>query len=477
MAAHRAWRIAVDSVNNGGRNCCAAGEIEFLATMGGSDLTDGAPGTAIGASSGYGAPANAFDGANNTLWHNSCDGTMWIGWDSGASSDDWFEATCFAWTARDSNEYAPQDSIKVGGLEWTDDDPASSPTWHRLWACLPQAPFTISERRVIQYEAPPTNDGDGHRYWRVLQYRNNTGQTGIAELQLAKTAGGVNLCSVVGGTPSASGNYGGYEPYRAFDGVTNSGSSEWAVSGGRNSQHWLAWDFGAGHAFTINEVRIAPMTDNGATPRTFAVQWSDDGAAWTTHYYGLYDGTYSYGSFHAFTKPTPGPTHRYLGFFNTMSAGEKYYGQSAGSYLDLVAREVEMAAFVTGPNICVGGSGHWYPASDAATNLFDGNYGSEAYNGGGGCTHCAVWYDFGSPTAIAEIRYTRGDGYNSNYFRSPGEGEFIYSDDGKGWSVGNSYSDVTYTAPPPGTSDTGSIVVDPISGGGPPIRKRAIIVT
>ncbi len=482
LTAHRAWRVKSDSVGNAGRGCTVAAEIEFLADEFGTSLTYGLTANALLCSSeGYGNRTGAFDTDYSTLWHASCGtgGNDYIGWDSGASSGSWLAVGRFSWRARgDDGAYSNQDSIKIGGLEWTDDDPAGTPTWHRDYTCTAQTGWTAYERRVPAIYVPPDNDAGGHRYWRVYQYRNSGSQTGIAELEFAKTAGGPNLVALVpSGVASADGHYSGYDAFKAFDGVTNNGSNEWGVSGGGNGEHWLQYDFGAGSAFWFDEVRVAPMSDTAATPRIFEVQYSDDGTTWTTHFICINDAAHTYGSFAVFTRPTPGPTHRYLGFYQTKSRGEVEFSGGVGNKLDMVCRELQMAATVGGSNIATGGTPHWYPTSDAVTNAFDGNFSTECYNGGTGCKRCSMWYDFGSPTAIAEIRFTGGDSTNENYKRSPSEGAFIYSDDGRAWLVGNTFSGVDYSDVSHGTA-TGSIVADPILGPvQQPAGERFVLVT
>jgi hypothetical protein len=465
--AHRAWRVKSDAVGNTSRGCTVAEEVEFLPDVYGCSLTYGkTPNALLCNSEGFGNRTGAFDLDYGTMWHDSCDagGAGWICWDSGATSSNWLSVGYFSWRARNDGTYANQDSISLGGLEYTDDDPSSSPTWTRAYSIAQQNSWTANERRVPLPYLAPTNDPDGHRYWRVYQYRNNTSQTGIAELEMAREPGGDNVCRTYqGGTASADGHYSGYDAFKAFDGVLNNGSNEWGVTGGANSEHWLQWDFGSGAAYKINEVRLAPMTDGPATPRTFEVQSSDDGSTWTREWIVLFDGTYTYGSLTTFTRPTPDDgsgAHQFIGIMNLKSALEKYHGGSAGSSLDFVCREFEMAATAGGTNLCTGGTGHWYPTSDPVSRLFDGNYTSpEAYNGAPGCKRAAIWYDFGSGNAetITEVRYTRGDTTNTNYGRAPGEGWLIYSDDGMSWDILAEYTDVDYRAPGPGVTDTGFI--------------------
>lgn len=458
---HRYWRMKVLGWGNNGRHCTVANEVEFL-TEDEEDMTLGAPGGPIGSSQDFGGTLQgAFnrDGAA-TIWHDNCDGNGWIGWQFGPNPLDWPTMPMkVAWTSRSDGTYGPQDSPTDLSIEWSDD----GVTWTRAWRTLGMPAFGNNTRNVVSYVDPPAQDADGHRYWRLYQEWNNANQTGIAQLELAQTPGGPNIARMVDLTANANGWYSDfYHPRRAFDGDLGNSQGEWGVNSKAGS--WISVDFGAGNKYNIREIRIAPFSDNGATPRTFYWQWSDDGVSWNTDFIGIYDGTYTWGQTVAFSAPSYEAAHRYYGIAVTKSAGEKYYGGGAGTYKDLVVREIEMAATPGGPNIAVGGTPHWYRSSDSIAAAFDGNKGEPSPYNGGNTPLPAIWYDFGegNEVVLAEVRYTRGSGYNENFRRSPAEGYFIYSDDGRSWQIADTFQDVTYVDTPGFDGQTGVISARPI---------------
>jgi len=124
-----------------------------------------------------------------------------------------------------------------------------------------------------------------HRYWRLYNIKNGDGTfCTITELIMATSAGGASVCT--GGTASASTEYGsGWVAAAAFDG-TVSGDQGWAsasVAAGAIGQ-WLAYDFGAGNAKDIIEVRIVSRSNPAGlnqTPKYFRIEYSDDGTSWS----------------------------------------------------------------------------------------------------------------------------------------------------------------------------------------------------
>ncbi len=279
-------------------------------------------------------------------------------------------------------------------------------------------------------------------------------------------------------TASASGTYGGfYGPDRAFNGERGNANGEWAQNGGREWA-WLMADFGAGKQYRIDTIRISPFSDNGGTPRTFLWEWSDNAVDWTLHFIGIYDGEYPWMGVVEFTLPQQKALNRYVGFAVTKSAGEKYHGEGAGTYKDLVAAEIEMAETPGGPNVAVGGTPHWYRSGDPVDSLFNGNRADDPRYNGGNTPLPAIWYDFGPGVekAIAEVRYIRGTVYNGNFKRSPAEGFYIYSQDGRSWRVGNPIPDVAYGPSGVGDRDMGTFLVDPIPDENAVVRRRAAII-
>lgn len=116
-----------------------------------------------------------------------------------------------------------------------------------------------------------------HRYWRLRQV-SGPGCMSSTNIDFKTVLGGSNVA--VGGTglqsSCYSGDCAGYGAYRAIDG---SGLFHSDCTG--NGQ-WAGYDFGAGNDI---EITAAGWQERGAypeqSPNALALDWSDDGAAWT----------------------------------------------------------------------------------------------------------------------------------------------------------------------------------------------------
>lgn len=126
-----------------------------------------------------------------------------------------------------------------------------------------------------------------HRYWRLSFIYDNGGSalssatTAITELQLC-TSDGTNR--VGSGTASASSANASYPAPNAFDG----GTTTWWASNGAANPTWLAYDFGAGNTWDIQQITITSRNDgsySSQSPTAFYVQYSDDGSAWSNYWY------------------------------------------------------------------------------------------------------------------------------------------------------------------------------------------------
>ena len=82
---YRYWRFHVISKPTG---LVGFAEVEFLGSIGGTDLTGTAGGASFSSTAnGSFPPANAFDDASGTLWISSNAAPQYIGWDFGASNE------------------------------------------------------------------------------------------------------------------------------------------------------------------------------------------------------------------------------------------------------------------------------------------------------------------------------------------------------------------------------------------------------
>ena len=142
-----------------------------------------------------------------------------------------------------------------------------------------------------------------HRYWRLYITAGNNTALEIGEVQLRSTSGGADLTG--SGTASASTTYSGtYLPANAFD---NSNSTAWGSASGDVSSAWLAYDFGVGVSHDIAEAVVQASTAPTYAPKDWAVQWSDDGSAWTTKWTVTGQTAWSASQARTFTAPPGDP--------------------------------------------------------------------------------------------------------------------------------------------------------------------------
>lgn len=121
--------------------------------------------------------------------------------------------------------------------------------------------------------APATG---AHGWWRVQVTASGPSNfaPAIAELQFRATVGGAN--QAVGGVASASSIFNaGWVAANAFDG--NAATSWSALNPG---VAWVAYHFAA--PVSVAQISMKARADANDMPISFDVQYSDDGAAWTT---------------------------------------------------------------------------------------------------------------------------------------------------------------------------------------------------
>ncbi|MEO5352694.1 MAG: discoidin domain-containing protein [Magnetococcus sp. XQGC-1] len=113
-----------------------------------------------------------------------------------------------------------------------------------------------------------------HRSWRIQITDSTSGSDlliSLYEVELRATPGGPDQCT--GGLASAS--HADATAYRLFD---DNPSSYW-INGGPGLPSWLQYDFGAGNAVEVGEVRLLPRSAVQA-PQSFALHYSDDNVTW-----------------------------------------------------------------------------------------------------------------------------------------------------------------------------------------------------
>lgn len=119
-----------------------------------------------------------------------------------------------------------------------------------------------------------------HRYWRMNIAENfGAPYCSVAELEFRESLGGSDATG--SGTASASSSGNSTTPAGAFDNNSSVGW-QWAAFAGSG---WLAYDFGVGVSKDITQVALTmwPFIGDGA-PKTWSLQYSDDGSSWTTSF-------------------------------------------------------------------------------------------------------------------------------------------------------------------------------------------------
>jgi hypothetical protein len=149
-----------------------------------------------------------------------------------------------------------------------------------------------------------------HRYWRIYitatRYTDSWFAT-LAEVELRGTVGGSDLAT--GGTAAASSEDtggGGRYASNAFD---NSASTLWVSLSGVAGPAWISYDLGT--AQNVAQVLLqAGDTSTRAerAPRTFDIQYSDNGSSWTTASSVVDEAAWSAGESRTFNLPADDPT-------------------------------------------------------------------------------------------------------------------------------------------------------------------------
>ena len=258
------WRVKMDSVNNTGRHCYAADQIQLYTAPFTAGLVPeqvGYSASLIYGNDGFGAAWQAFNSVTGQLWHNDCSGaaSAYVGWDFGAGNE--IVVRGFMFMARNGG-YGNQDSIATGGLEYYNEVAGA---WQRAFSVPPQSGWSDSEKRFFMDPAKRTPDAGGYRFWEIKGTAGGNGYSGLSGVQMAKL-GGPDLTSstFVGSTKAGSFQAGSIASI--LDSVTDEGMAQW--DGVWSSlDKWFAADFGDGERKAIREITIYPNRDD--VNRTF----------------------------------------------------------------------------------------------------------------------------------------------------------------------------------------------------------------
>lgn len=271
--------------------------------------------------------------------------------------------------------------------------------------------------------------GGGHQYWRVFISSSNSGSsTSVAEVEFHTSVGGSDVAS--GGTAIAS-TTGGGTASNAFD---NNTATTW--NPGATSSIWIGYDFGVGNEKNVVEYAIIAPNDASidSAPKTFKLQWSDDGSTWT-------DASGSLGATNTVADWILAQTRT---FPETLASGFHRYWrlmcktQNGGSSQFRI-NEIEFRATSGGADQCVnvGDGGNATTGRILRTsgdggafgNAFDNTFDDFWY--GAGATDRFIGQVFLSPIKVEEISVQCANQTTSN---TPATAEIQYSDDGVTWT-------------------------------------------
>lgn len=297
--AHAYWRIRITEGFSTGWYTFY--ELVFANTPFGSTLTTG--GTPIAGGDGYNDPSNAFDNSTATRWAKTPanDGTDWIGYH--------FTNPVTVSEIRLQASYVIGEMIKSWVVEYSDDgalwtalnsytDPTSWGVGEWRTYGVPAIGTSIDALADVNISADTPVDGNvlawngkafvpasvlggvvkstRHRWWRLKFLVGWTSDGWV-------TLGDMGFASSVGGASIVSGGYAfcgvGGDCSNAFDGNADSShlfgiQTSYIATG----QNWVGYCFP-----TEVDVRSVILTSSAwpaEMPKTFALEFSDDGCAW-----------------------------------------------------------------------------------------------------------------------------------------------------------------------------------------------------
>lgn len=283
---------------------------------------------------------------------------------------------------------------------------------------------TQAVRMVLHAPYVPPSE-NAHRHWRVFIHRgNNNTYTGITEIEMRSSAGGVDLTG--GGTASAATPIQSGSADAVFDNSVST-QIQWSGSG---TGRWVAYDFGPGIEHEIVELVMYTNKDLAARgPRDWSLQYSDDGVTWFESGFVCHYTPWVVGTPVTFTKPTATLQPRARIRWGTSDEGGSGSDWGAGS-----CAELEFRAAIGGPDQATGGTpsaSSTYGASYSADKAFDGN-AATLWSGIDGVLP-AEWlqYEFPTPVDVKEVVFTARNDGSAN--QSPRTGRLEVSLDGMAW--------------------------------------------
>ncbi len=273
------------------------------------------------------------------------------------------------------------------------------------------------------------------RFWRVVVFEvSATDYLNFSNVEFRETVGVTQLPS--GGTAIASSEFpGGYEPAKAFDGLSG---TRWVPNSTPHpTGEWVGYDYGAGNTVTCRELAMTVPVNGTRGPISFALQYSQDGTAWTTllteHNAGAWtvdvQRTFDVGSY---LVPDQTNAHRYWRIYITQNNGGPYAG-----FRVLRFKGVAGGGMLTGLGTPIDGGHFSTYGPEGAFWKSAGTGNSERWLIAQASIPGWVGYDFPEPVDLAEISMYVG---TETYF--PTDFLVEHSDDGVAWTTRKAFAAV-----------------------------------
>ena len=257
------WRIYITA--NNGNSSTSIQEIEFRASVGGSDLTNSVGGVASANSevNTSNTAAKAFD----ETWEKWTTSTVafphWIKYEFNEPVEIKEVSMRCAWSGQAS--MAPKNFL----IQCSPDNS----TWHTVREVTNQTGWGVYEERLFEVIVKETGSS-----WRINISEPDSGgvNLALAELEWRTSVGGPDITGSAIELTSASYNNGTYPKENAFD--NNPSTSWWTDS----KPHWLAYHFDGNTPVT--EVAITTRTDwSWDAPKNFTIEYYDfENLLWVT---------------------------------------------------------------------------------------------------------------------------------------------------------------------------------------------------
>lgn len=304
--AHRYWRIYINA--NGGASDVSIDELELYTQPYGKNEVGAGTATASSYNATVGTPftpSRAFEfslrdhGVSSTqdLWASGTTPVagQWLAYDFGVGNAK--EIVEIGMWGRLDSTFTSQTPTDFD-VQYSDD----GTTWTTSWSVTGLTWAAGEFKRLTKPSASRSYSGSphgSHAYWRLYELRpqnSSRNVCGFAEMEMRATPGGSDQCS--GGTATASTTFSGAGAANAFD---NSASSVWSGSGA-NFEDWIRYQFAA--PVSVGQISIKARNDSFFldAPKWAAMQYSDDGAKWTTAW-TITPVAWTTGSTQAFSDP------------------------------------------------------------------------------------------------------------------------------------------------------------------------------